>query len=320
MSTFWQHLFKAQGKTLNFSLSYHPQTDGQTEVLNRGFEAYLRCFVGNQPKKWYQYLNLAELWQNTTYHSAIGTSLFHALYGRQPPTIVDVVNIPNAGTTIQEMLMEHIVIVHVLREHLRRARQRIGDQANRHRIDRSFDADEWVWVRLHPYRQHSLTRCPNQKLGSRYIGPYRVLRRVGVVAYKLQLPESAHVHPVFHVSLLRPFKGSVGEPIFPATESIDFSLPSTLNSTENPSQKYMNSPDMETNAHTPGVPLTAGTNLPNLEPHAHAPQKSPSTSHNDLNTPPARAHRPRATRPTCRRCGCPKPRAQHQHSKRTNHF
>jgi len=46
---------------------------------------------------------------------------------------------------------------------------------------------------------------------------------------------------------------------------------------------------METNERMPGVPLTAGTDLPRLEPHAHAPHKSPSTSHNDLNTPPAKA-------------------------------
>jgi len=109
------------------------------------------------------------------------------------------------------------------------------------------------------------------------------------VAYELQLPEFARVHPVFHVSLLRPFKGSAGEPPFLYIESTYFSLPSALNSTQNPSQKYLNSPHMETNVRTPGVPLTAGTDLPCLKPHAHAPQKSPSTSHNDLNTPPARA-------------------------------
>jgi len=60
VSSFWQHLFKAQGTMLKFSSSYHPQTDGQTEILNRGLEAYLRCFVGSQPNKWYQYLHLAE--------------------------------------------------------------------------------------------------------------------------------------------------------------------------------------------------------------------------------------------------------------------
>ena len=104
--------------------------------------------------------------------------------------------------------MEHTVILHDLRKHFCRTRQRMCDQANRHRTDHTFDPDDWVWVRLHPYRQHSLTRRPNQKLGSRFVGPYRVLRHVKAMAYELQLLESAHVHPIFHVSLLRPFKGS----------------------------------------------------------------------------------------------------------------
>jgi len=84
VSTFWRALFKAQGTTLQFSSSYHPQTDDQTEVLNRGLEAYLRCFTGEHLHNWYKYLHLAELWYNTSHHSAIGFSPFQALYGRAP--------------------------------------------------------------------------------------------------------------------------------------------------------------------------------------------------------------------------------------------
>ncbi|KAL9303782.1 hypothetical protein ACSQ67_021045 [Phaseolus vulgaris] len=147
----------------------------------------------------------------------------------QPPTIADIVNIPNARATLQETLTEHTVILHYLREHLRRTRRRMCYQANRHDIDHNFDPDDLVWVRLHPYRRHPLAPHPNHKLGPHFAGLYGVLRHIGAVAYELRLPESAHVYPVFNVSLLRPFKGSSEAPLFPSTESTNVGLPSAFN-------------------------------------------------------------------------------------------
>ena len=84
-SKFWKELFKIQGVDLHLSLAYHPQTDGQTEVVNRCLETYLRCVTNDQPKTWYQWLSLAKWWYNTTYHSSIQVTLFEALYGYAPP-------------------------------------------------------------------------------------------------------------------------------------------------------------------------------------------------------------------------------------------
>lgn len=69
-STFWKGLFLHQGTKFNMSSSYHPQTDGQTEVVNRCLENYLRCMTGDRPTHWSKGLPLAEWWYNTTFHAS----------------------------------------------------------------------------------------------------------------------------------------------------------------------------------------------------------------------------------------------------------
>lgn len=87
VSHFWREFFKLSGTKLIMSSSYHPETDGQSEVVNRCLEQYLRCFASQQPRKWSFYLPWAEFWYNTSYHVSIGMTPFLALYGRPPPSI-----------------------------------------------------------------------------------------------------------------------------------------------------------------------------------------------------------------------------------------
>jgi hypothetical protein len=78
-SRFWKEFFSLMGDELRMSRAYHPQTDGQSERVNRCLEIYLRCFTHACPSKWSQYLSLAEYWYNTSHHSAINMSPFVAL-------------------------------------------------------------------------------------------------------------------------------------------------------------------------------------------------------------------------------------------------
>lgn len=88
LSKFWRFLFKAMGTTLSMSSSYHPQSDGQTEALNKCLELYLRCFVSDNPKGWVDLLPWEQFWYNTSFHCSASMTPFQIVYGREPPTLL----------------------------------------------------------------------------------------------------------------------------------------------------------------------------------------------------------------------------------------
>ena len=92
----------------------------------------------------------------------------------------------------------------LIREHLLRAQSRMKMQEDKHRSDRVFQQGNWVFLKLQPYMQQSVSRRSNHKLGFKFFGSYQVLDRVGAVSYRLALPPSSKIHPVVHVSLLKP--------------------------------------------------------------------------------------------------------------------
>ena len=82
-------------------------------------------------------------------------------------------------------------------------------QAYQHRSERSFEVGDLVFLRLQPYKQMSLKQSKkDNKLSLKCYGPYNVLQRIGTMAYKLELPTSSQVHPVFHVSCLKKVIGN----------------------------------------------------------------------------------------------------------------
>ena len=90
MGEFWQELFRLAGTELTLSTSYHPQTNGQTEIVNKWLEGYLRNYVSGQQRAWLKSLHLGEYCYNTTHHMSIGMSPFYALYGYHPLSLADV--------------------------------------------------------------------------------------------------------------------------------------------------------------------------------------------------------------------------------------
>ena len=114
-------MFKMLGTKLCFKTTYHPQSDGQSEVVNRCLKQYLQCFVLDKPKKWWKWLGQAEYWYNTTFHGAIECLSFKALYGRDPPALLKHKEGSVVIQSIEEMLMERDGMLDKLRMRLIRA-------------------------------------------------------------------------------------------------------------------------------------------------------------------------------------------------------
>lgn len=207
ISHFWQTLFKLQGTQLCMSSSYHPQTDGQTEVVNRTLEQYLRCFVDGQPRKWAEWIPWAEFSYNTSIHSATKISPFEAVYGTPPPTPLTYVPGTSRVQAVDEFLRDRDSILRELRRNLLVTRDRMKSLADRNRREIFFNVGDMVYLKLQPYRQTSVAFRQNVKLAPRFFGPFEILERIGAVAYKLALPPGTQIHDVFHVSLLRKHLG-----------------------------------------------------------------------------------------------------------------
>ncbi|KAF5757863.1 putative nucleotidyltransferase, Ribonuclease H [Helianthus annuus] len=208
ISNFWQELFRLTQTKLQLSTSYHPQTDGQTEVLNRCLEAYLRCFAHEQPTKWSTYLAWAEYSYNTGYHTSAGMTPFRVVYGREPPSLLPYVMGETKNADLEHQLLDRDDMLKLLRSNLQKAQDRMRNQANTKRRDQTYNVGDYVFLKIQPYRQKSLAKRRFEKLSPRFFGPYRVKRIIGPVAYELELPSDARIHPVFHVSMLKPAHGA----------------------------------------------------------------------------------------------------------------
>ncbi|KAL4592325.1 hypothetical protein LXL04_005316 [Taraxacum kok-saghyz] len=197
------------------------ETDGQTEVVNRCLQKYLRSFISDEPKSWTKFLYLAEFWYNSSHHSAIQMSPFQALYGTPVPDLNRYRPCTTAIPSLDATLQEHQRLRAILKENLRRAQQRMTTLANTHRLDKEFQVGDLVYLRLREYRQQSIHSRDTKKLTKRFFGPFPVIERVGAVAYRLQLPPDSRIHPVFHVSLLRQAHGNPTPIPLPETPNID---------------------------------------------------------------------------------------------------
>lgn len=196
-------MFKLLGTKLQMTSAYHPQSDGQTERLNQCLETYLRCCTSQHPHQWSKWLSLAEYWYNTSFHTSLKMTPFQALYGYIPTQLSLSPYLDTTNPEVSQLVQERMKTLELPKANLTEAQARMKFYADKHRVERSFEVGDEVYLKLQPYRQKTVSYRKSSKLANKYYGPNRIIQKIGSHAYKLQLPTDAKVHNVFHVSLLK---------------------------------------------------------------------------------------------------------------------
>ena len=204
-SRFWPSLQTSLGTRLHFSTTFHPQTDGQSERTIHTLEYILRACVMEFKGSWDTHFALMEFAYNNSYHASIEMTPFEALYGRKCRTPVcwdEVGERRLVGLGLVQITSEKVKVV---RDNLKKARDRKKSYADNHRRDLQFEISDQVFLKISPWKG-VLRFGKRGMLSPRYIGPYEIMSKVGPVAYKLKLPpELSRIHDTFHVSMLKKY-------------------------------------------------------------------------------------------------------------------
>jgi hypothetical protein len=202
-SRFWERFQVEMGTKLHFSTAFHPQTDGQSERTIQTLEDMLRACVLDFGGSWDRYLPLAEFSYNNSFHASIGMPPFEMLYGRKCRTPICWGEVGHRVLGSTEVVLKTTEMIQMVRERLATAQSRQKSYADKRRSDLEFQVGDFVLLKVSPWKGVIRFR-KRGKLGPRYIGPYRIIARVGKVAYRLELPDELRlIHNTFHVSQLR---------------------------------------------------------------------------------------------------------------------
>ncbi|GJR45825.1 reverse transcriptase domain-containing protein [Tanacetum coccineum] len=188
----------ALGTNLDMSTAYHPQTDGQSERTIQTLEDMLRACVIDFGKGWVNHLPLVEFSYNNSYHASIKAAPFEALYGRKCRSPVCWTEVGEAQILGPELIQETTEKIVQIKQRMQAARDRQKSYADLKRKPMEFQVGDKVMLKVSPWK--GVVRFGKRgKLNPRYVGPFKVLGKVGEVAYKLELPEElSRVHNTFH--------------------------------------------------------------------------------------------------------------------------
>ncbi|KAK3535067.1 hypothetical protein QTP70_003034 [Hemibagrus guttatus] len=209
-SRVWRAFFKRLGLTVSLSSCYHPQTSGQTERKIQEVIRFLHTFCHDHQESWSQFLGWAEYTQNSLHQPTTVLTPFQCVLGYQPslfPWDGEPSDVPAVDYWFRESERvwdsAHLQLQRALR------RRRMTADHRRSQVP-EYQPGQNVWLST-----RDIKIClPCRKLSPRFIGLFTIIRQINLFMYHLQLPPKYKIHPIFHVSLLKPHHSSV----LPSTE------------------------------------------------------------------------------------------------------
>ncbi|KAJ9514191.1 hypothetical protein QJQ45_002279 [Haematococcus lacustris] len=202
---FWAEVTKLFQVQVNLSSAYHPETDGQTERVNRVIEEMPRHFIRPDQRDWAEYLPLVEFAINNAWQESVRSTPFYLNYGYHP-RLAELLDLPQKVPQAHDFVKGMKRAVEQARQCLARAQKRMKSYQDNKRREALYLPGDMVLLSTQNMRGKA-NQPGVRKLKPRYVGPFNVQYMVGKAAVKLWLPDEwSRLHDVFHVSLVKPYR------------------------------------------------------------------------------------------------------------------
>ncbi|KAI2659133.1 Transposon Tf2-9 polyprotein [Labeo rohita] len=199
-SRLWSNFLRLLGVNVSLTSGYHPEANGQVERLNQELTRFLRSYCHDHQEDWSRYLLWAEYAQNSIRKASTNLTPFQCVLGFQPP-LFPWSGEPSDLPAVNSWFRRSEQTWNRAHVHLQRAVRRTQAQADRRRRPNpTYEPGQWVWLSTRDLRLH----LPCKKLSPRYVGPFKIVRQITPVSFRLALPPEYRISPTFHVSLLKP--------------------------------------------------------------------------------------------------------------------
>jgi transposase InsO family protein len=203
---FWRTLWKKLGTNLVFSSAYHPQTDGQIEVVNRSLGNLLRSLVTEHHNSWDHILPQAEFSYNDLVNQSIGKSSFQVVYGVHPRGVSELRDSEQTATSSASAkeFTEAMGELHSrVKQRLLKSSQEYKHRADQHQRQLQFEVGDLVLAHL---RKERFPRGTYNKLKMKKIRPCKVLRKFVENAYEIELLNGIGISPICNIVDLYPYR------------------------------------------------------------------------------------------------------------------